>query len=462
MNWYADRQVDKLVAEFKAAGLPTTLEEGFGTPSDGDFSRHPAVKREFSRRTRDRLESLKNMPLSGLSKDRKVWDDKTALGQRPDIREWVDPVRPGDSEQAVAKDLLVLLDSEIRRLADMDEAFDRSSECWHFKDGDSRDPSSNTLQVIGLTGFLTDLATIRMAAGDAEGACKLIEKMTKVRNLLLVKPSVLTVLVSAGIEQKIYVLIWQGADRGLWKESHLRQILDFPAPPYTPQMVSASYESEMGFSLHYGIKTLPDLDPIFGGMPDWEKLGTDAWDAVSNWDWDGVKKVGSESWLKARPRGFWTLEQVAGLRLLNLERERLAATHALPLGATEDSSGIIPFTGDAWTSVAKRSVQFAKRSQLINSLWTTGVALELYQLQHGEAPPAWDALVPDYLPGVPIDLCDGKALRYQILPDGSPHVWSLWPSGVDEGGMPAKRSDKGNLIWTTGKIPGLTEAVYKR
>jgi hypothetical protein len=461
VNWYADRQADGLVAEWNAAGLPTTLEESLGSSSDEDFSRHPAVKSEFSRLSGDRLESLKNMSISWLSKDRKVWDDKIALGQRSDIREWVDPARLGDSEQAVANDLLVLLDSEIRRLADMDEAFDRQSECWWFIDSSNREPSSNLVQMMGLIGFMADLATIRMTAGDADGACELIGKMTKARNLLLAKPSAMIVIVSATIEQRIYAVIWQGADRDLWDESHLRQFLASKSP-YTSQMVSASFESEMGCFLHYGIKPLPDLDPIFGGAPDWEKLGTDAWDAVSDWDWDGVRKVGSESWLKARPRGFWTLEQVAGIRALNSERKRMAGAGTLPIGAPEDFSGMLSLGDDMWASLAKRSVQFAKRSQIVYSLWTTGAALELYQLQHGQAPSALEALVPDYLSEVPIDLCDGKQLRYQVLPDGSPHVWTIWPSGVDEGGMPAKRGNKGNLIWTTGKIPGLTKAVFER
>ena len=42
-----------------------------------------------------------------------------------------------------------------------------------------------------------------------------------------------------------------------------------------------------------------------------------------------------------------------------------------------------------------------------------------------------DALVPDFLPAVPIDPWSGKPLRYD---PATGTVWSLGPNGVDEGG----------------------------
>lgn len=104
----------------------------------------------------------------------------------------------------------------------------------------------------------------------------------------------------------------------------------------------------------------------------------------------------------------------------------------------------------------------ALASQTRHDLLQCGIALERHRLKYGKHPEALAALVPEFLTEVPADVCDGQPLRYRVLPDGSPHVWSLWPAGKDEGGMPHRDPEKGNWVWTTGKIPGLTPAVYRR
>ena len=64
----------------------------------------------------------------------------------------------------------------------------------------------------------------------------------------------------------------------------------------------------------------------------------------------------------------------------------------------------------------------------------TGIALERYRLKHGAAPAALAALVPEFLPAVPLDPYDLRPLRYRVLADGTPHVWSIGWDGSDNGG----------------------------
>lgn len=106
----------------------------------------------------------------------------------------------------------------------------------------------------------------------------------------------------------------------------------------------------------------------------------------------------------------------------------------------------------------KRAIHVETRINLLRC----GIALERYRLKYGTTPEKLEAVVPEFLAAIPLDVCDQQPLRSQRLPDGSPHVWSLWPSGKDEGGMPKQGNEKGNAVWTTGAIPGLTEAVYRR
>ncbi|GAB4186147.1 MAG: hypothetical protein Kow00105_00570 [Phycisphaeraceae bacterium] len=65
----------------------------------------------------------------------------------------------------------------------------------------------------------------------------------------------------------------------------------------------------------------------------------------------------------------------------------------------------------------------------------TGVALELYRRQHGAWPDSLDALVPRYLPAVPVDRLTGKPVRYKVT-DAGPVVYSVGVDGDDDGGRP--------------------------
>jgi len=164
------------------------------------------------------------------------------------------------------------------------------------------------------------------------------------------------------------------------------------------------------------------------------------------------------------PRGtfgtLWYLRRPAGLKKLEI----LETIRGLKMGA------------DAWKApphlrprlrnlslLPNRNYEGARKRALRGSmrrdLALTGIALERYRLKHGAVPEKLDALVPEFLLEVPKDIYDGRPLRYQVLPDGSPHVWSIGPSGKDEGGIPNWYGEM-NTAWSTGQIPGLTEAVY--
>jgi hypothetical protein len=66
-----------------------------------------------------------------------------------------------------------------------------------------------------------------------------------------------------------------------------------------------------------------------------------------------------------------------------------------------------------------------------------GVALAAtrYWLDHGDYPPTVAALVPDYLPAIPVDPFDGQPLRFKKSSDGSVVIYSVGPDGKDNGGQ---------------------------
>lgn len=71
----------------------------------------------------------------------------------------------------------------------------------------------------------------------------------------------------------------------------------------------------------------------------------------------------------------------------------------------------------------------------VSRLAQAACALEAYFLDHQAYPASLDALVPGFLPAVPVDF-DGQPIRYALNPaNGRYKLWSIGEDGVDDGGM---------------------------
>lgn len=101
--------------------------------------------------------------------------------------------------------------------------------------------------------------------------------------------------------------------------------------------------------------------------------------------------------------------------------------------------------------IAPMSGVFGRANQIyaIRQLTETALMLRLYRCKHGHYPESLQALVPKYLPKVPVDPYDGKPMRYQKLSRGF-KVWSVGGNGKDEGGLKVRdgwrESDRGDLV----------------
>jgi hypothetical protein len=92
----------------------------------------------------------------------------------------------------------------------------------------------------------------------------------------------------------------------------------------------------------------------------------------------------------------------------------------------------------------------------------TAMAVERWRLAHGDAlPPTLDVLVPRFTAAVPIDLMDGKPLKFRALAKGYV-VYSIGEDGLDDGGLPFnergtdpkdknKRSDRWDYTFTVAR-----------
>jgi hypothetical protein len=91
-----------------------------------------------------------------------------------------------------------------------------------------------------------------------------------------------------------------------------------------------------------------------------------------------------------------------------------------------------------------RSVAKTVRGSVMNQCAITGCALERHRLQKGTYPKTLDALVPDFLPAVPIDPMDGKPIRYAQTDNGLFRLWSVGDDREDQNG---RRKDGTHRDW---------------
>ncbi len=92
-------------------------------------------------------------------------------------------------------------------------------------------------------------------------------------------------------------------------------------------------------------------------------------------------------------------------------------------------------------SLSRATVK-ADRAETERSIVLCAIALKRHLLRHGSPPSDLIALVPEFLPSVPVDFMDGKSVKYRLNPDGRFTLYSIGEDGKDEGGDATLLDDK--------------------
>jgi hypothetical protein len=95
-----------------------------------------------------------------------------------------------------------------------------------------------------------------------------------------------------------------------------------------------------------------------------------------------------------------------------------------------------------------KGFDLATRTEVERRLVITDIALRRYEVKYHKRAPSLNALVPEFLPSVPLDCMDGKPLKYQLRSDGKFVLYSVGKDGVDNGGDASSTSPDGKLgLW---------------
>lgn len=85
------------------------------------------------------------------------------------------------------------------------------------------------------------------------------------------------------------------------------------------------------------------------------------------------------------------------------------------------------------TPAMVRCSSFVAKGEAMHRLSRLGLAAAAYRLKHGKLPPTLDAMVPEFIPRIPTDPCDGKPMHMR-MDGGNLHIYSIGLDLKDNGG----------------------------
>lgn len=239
--------------------------------------------------------------------------------------------------------------------------------------------------------------------------------------------------------------LWESLGARQWREEDLREIQERLS----------------------GIKLLAGWHFCAGS----ERAGLNAWfDDFSQGDWD-YQILASKSidpWTNTRllltPKGWYSLQKTRMNQFFDVLLSRVDPAEERFHGVgkelpPQDGAPFFDESLQVYLYDLGSIVQIAPESAETRFLAAHTVqrqaalacALERYRMERGAFPEKAEALVPSFLPALPKDVMDGRALRYRLESDGSYTLWSIGPNGRDDQGLQGKSGgirEQPDWVWT--------------
>lgn len=270
-------------------------------------------------------------------------------------------------------------------------------------------------------------ACAKVTLGDGDGAFSDIQALTAFARTLENEPSLISCLVEYSLIGMALRSAAQGSDRKLWTDAQLRS---FEAVLSEMNMIGRqvfALKSEQAwlntsmdsFVQNVNIRTFSKIG--FGGT-----FGkTD----VLMGAYTNRKSFWRENllWMSRRSDEEQTMWDPENQRWNPRERE--FSEEALSGFWQELNLGVASMVGGVFENFAKTSLHLHARVRMAG----LACALERHRIAKGAYPDALDALIPEFLPKLPHDPCDGQPFRYRLNEEGY-LLYSIGTDRVDDSG----------------------------
>lgn len=444
VNWWGHRCLEKEVAACRVEGLPTTFRELLEPPPEQDLFEDPEIQAELKVGRPHWLVQLPGKRLPGLLAESHSlnWDSQPGKGRLHCVSDWFDPPKRGVSEAKSAREVLDLLRTDSERFDRIKTRMLETPADWaaeYRKEGQLEHPGDRLYFAARLVGFVRYRATLELAAGETEEACRDVLWMLGMEKRLVEEWRINDFGYFTG-EARL-VPIWEGVVRQAWTEEQLAAIQRKLGDIDYGRLTWPANNAELAARLYWVEEA--SKEPGHRKSSDWREWGRRGWQGFKDGRPGEVGQALSQAAYSRRPWG-WDLALVAGcisdmraLRKSVVPGKQLAAADWKKLQALDD-----PGFGLLWmTRVSGTKAAYGEQRRLATLV---GLSAERYRLKHGKMPERLEELVPEFLTSEPVDPMDGNPLRYKKGADGFFRVIGGERKGLE--GSP-------RVLWTAGEHP---------
>lgn len=386
------------------------------------------------------------------------------LGKTTVMQEWVKILRdakfldvPADSSAAGA-DVLAALDAKfplLKQLADKAPKRTQGMFTPALKERELPDmlvtmpvPHYNVAQALARLLTLRARAAVEVKNG-AEAARSIIAAH-RIAHACSQEPLLIGLLVGISIDSMTLESLWLGLRERVFAETELRQLQELYAADETEKALLHAMRGELAAGVNAVEHLQREVDQGKANVADLLK--------VSGTDDSAEMRV-----FRRLPKGLlnhWkSVIGEAELRYL-IQPMKQGMASAVSAGEALDreikDKGNVMLHPD-WI-MARLMVPAVKQVSL--NAWLAAarkqqalaaIALERFFAKRGAYPTKLEELVPEFLPVVPLDSCDGKPLRYRTTESGRFMLWSVGFDGKD---------DAGKVTVETNNTPKLNKHEY--
>jgi hypothetical protein len=382
-------------------------------------------------------------------------------GAPPNLKDWRDYIAASGAITEVTEDPAADLLAFLHRndgLQQLREAGARPGT--HFRTPWERGfatPISFGNSMILAGRFFQLSASVHLAKGDSAGAAVEIGHLFRMHEALCTEPSLIVGLIRLSILDLTLSAIHEGCAAGKWSDADLAFFERKLTACNLLAELRLSIGSERG-GINFELNRISQMPP------------GDLWDLAEMFS--GVSGSPSSLEMALYPRGWVRFNMVQ----IN-EYFDSALGHFEPVNGHERE--VIPAHGDTddWFGKNVGTSGWSRfRHLFVNlvlpSFYTMerkflamharvaqariACALERHRLAHQTLPEKLEALVPQFLPAVPKDICDGQTMRYRRDETGY-LIWSVATDRADDGGaFDEKQIDaprQKDWVWKVAKQP---------
>jgi hypothetical protein len=361
-------------------------------------------------------------------------------------------VEPFASRTAAAKALLEALEP-LRPVLEELQTASRRPYCRFKIQYDAEDPASILLPhylVLTRVGKVLQVrASAELALQQTTNAFEDLRLIFFLADSIQSEPFLITLRAGAYLLTTAEQTLWEGLAERQWSEAQLREL--------ETQLNQINFFA----SLSRGLQS--ERAGFGNRMFDYLRSHKNA---LRGWVADDPS-AGSLTYLLAGPEGWFYQEQVVLQRTFERRLGPLLSQGGFPhpraveetrkaLDSDFAGSGLRRHNAMSKLLLDKLLDIFEKaaRAETQAQLAATACALELYRQNKGTFPETLESIVPQFAASVPLDVCDGKSLKYRRVASSQFLLYGVGWNEADDGGTivmnkegTAPTLDKGDWAW---------------